>query len=221
MNKQKTKQMCQKLEIQTYRIAFGGDDYLYSFSFKAAMDRPKVNGLLSAACSSLYENLPEAIRSCLDSYCLEYSNFVSAAARLEHKKIMAFAGCLLQSSSYDILDKLACGADTYYGIMDHQCLIDANCCEGCYYAVSKTISMQNHTAERHVIGQTFLCDASSGLEKSLFAIRKNEGSLPMCTLEKTAGCPVLSPFGCMDVAGLLVNIHSITTKEQAARLANR
>lgn len=42
----------------------------------------------------------------------------------------------------------------------------------------------------------------------------------MYTLEETSGYPVLSPFGCVDMAGLLADIPSITTKEQAARIAN-
>lgn len=221
MNKQMTKPKHQKADIRTYRIAFGGDDYLYFVSFKAAMNRPEINRLLAAVRSRLYEDLPKTIRSCLDSACLEYSDFVSGAARLEHEKAMAFADCLLHSSSSDMLDRLAGGADTYFGIMDHQCQIGGNRCEGCYYAVSKTVSRQNHTAECHVIGQTFQYNTCSGREKSFFAIRRNEGGRLMYALEETAACPVLSPFGCVDVAGLLVNIRSVTTKEQAARLANR
>ena len=111
MNKQMTKQEYQKTEILTYRIAFGGDGSLYSVSFKAAMDRLEMNRVLAAAHNSLYEKLPEAIRRCLDSSCLEYSDFISDAARLEHEKIMTSADILLQGSSCDCLDRLAGGAD--------------------------------------------------------------------------------------------------------------
>lgn len=221
MNKQMTKQEYQKTEILTYRIAFGGDGSLYSVSFKAAMDRLEMNRVLAAAHNSLYEKLPEAIRRCLDSSCLEYSDFISDAARLEHEKIMTSADILLQGSSCDCLDRLAGGADAYYGIMDHQRRTGGNCCEGCYYAVSRIVSPKNNTAECRVIGQTFQYDTSSGGENSYFAIRKNDGRNSMRTLEETAGCPVLSLFGCVDVAGLLVNLHAITTKEQAAEIANR
>lgn len=221
MNKQMTKQEYQKTEILTYRIAFGGDGSLYSVSFKAAMDRLEMNRVLAAAHNSLYEKLPEAIRRCLDSSCLEYSDFVSDAARLEHEKIMTFADCLLHDNSCNCLDRLAGGADAYYGIMDHQRRTGGDCSEGCYYAVSRIVSGKNSTAECHVIGQTFRYDTSSGMENSYFAIRKNDGRNSMRTLEETAGCPVLSLFGCVDVAGLLVNLHAITTKEQAAEIANR
>lgn len=221
MNKQMTKQKHQKAEIQTYRIAFGGDGLLYSVSFKAAMDRLETDRVLAVACSSLYENIPEAIRRCLDSSGLEYSDFVSGAAYLEHEKIMAFADCLLHDNSCNCLDRLAGKADSYYGIMDHQRRTGENCCEGCYYAVSRTVSGKNNTAERHVIGQTFWYDTSSGMENSYFAIRKNNGDSSMHTLEATASCPILSLFGCVDVAGLLMNINTITTKEQASKIANR
>ena len=223
MNKQMTKQEYQKTEILTYRIAFGGDGSLYSVSFKAAMDRLEMNRVLAAAHNSLYEKLPEAIQRCLDSSCLEYSDFVSGAASMEHEKIMTFADILLHSSSCDSLDRLAGGADIYYGIMDHHRQTGGNCCEGCYYAVSRTVLEKNSATECHVIGQTYQYDTSSGMENSYFAIRRNDGSNPMLmyTLEETVCCPVLSLFGCVDVAGLLVNINSITTKEQAAEIANR
>lgn len=221
MNKQMTNQKYRDAGMQTYQIAFGGDGSVFSVSFKAAMHQPEINRLLAASRSSLYENIPEAIRRCLDSSCLEYSDFVSDAARLEHEKIMTFADCLLRDNSFNCLDRLAGGADAYYGIMDHQRRTGGDCCEGCYYAVSRTVSGKNSTAECHVIGQTFRYDTSSGMENSYFAIRKNDGRNSMRTLEETAGCPVLSLFGCVDVAGLLVNLHTITTKEQAAEIANR
>lgn len=216
-----TKQKYRDTEIRTYRIAFGGDGSVFAVSFKAAMHQPEINRLLAAARSSLYENIPEAIRRCLDSSCLEYSDFVSDAARLEHEKIMTFADCLLHDNSFNCLDRLAGGADAYYGIMDHQRRTGGNCCEGCYYAVSRTASGKNSTAEYHVIGQTFRYDTSSGMEKSFFTIKRNDRSNSMHALEETAGYPVLSLFGCVDMAGILVNINSITTKEQAAEIANR
>lgn len=221
MNEQITKQKHQKADLQTYRIAFGGDDYLYTVSFKAAISQPEINRLLNTARSRLYEKLPETIRQCLDSYCLDYSDFVSSAACLEHGRVMASAASLLHDSSCDCLDRLAGRTDVYYGIMDHQWQTGANCFEGCYFAVSKSISRQNGMADCHVVGQAFRYDTSSGSENSFFAIRRMKGRHPMYTLEKSSGCPVLSLFGCTDVAGLLVNIHSITTKEQAAKIANR
>lgn len=220
MNKQKTKQKYQKTGIQTYRIAFGGDDCLYSVSFKAAMKRMELNRLLTAARSSRYENIPKTILRCLDSSRLEYSDFLSGTARLNHETVMSFADCLVHGSSCGILGRLAKGADVYCGIMDHQCQIDGNCFEGCYYAVSRTVSRQNNTAQCHVICQTFQCDLYSGRETSFFAIKRNRGSHCMYTLEEASGYPVLSPFGCVDMAGLLADIPSITTKEQAARIAN-
>lgn len=221
MNKQMTKQKHQKTEIQTYRIAFGGDDYLYTVSFRAAMNQTEINRLLDITRGRLYEQLSETVRQCLDLSCLEYSDFVSGAERLEHGKVMESAASLLHDRSCLCLDRLAGGADVFYGIMDHQRQIGRNCFEGCYFAVSRTVSRKNSRAECHVIGQEFRYDTSSGREHSFFAIRKIEGGQPIYTLEEAFGCPVLSLFGCVDVAGLLVDIQSIKTKEHAARLANR
>lgn len=221
MNKQMTKQKYQKTEIQTYRIAFGGDDYLYTVSFRAAMDQTEINWLLDIARSRLYEQLPETIRQCLDLSCLEYSDFVSSAERLEHGRVMESVASLLHGSSCGCLDRLAGGADVFYGMMDHQRQIGRNCCEGCYLAVSRAVSQKNRGAEYHVIGQTFQYEISIGRENSFFTIRRMESGHPIYTLEETSGCPVLSLFGCVDVVGLLVDIHSIQTKEQAVRLANR
>lgn len=221
MNRQMTKQKPRKAEIQTYRISFGGDDSLYSVSFKAALSQPEVNRLLASARSILYENLPKTILDCLNSSRLEYSDFVSDTARLEHETVMAIADSLLHDSSGACLDRLAGSADSYYGIMDYQRQTGRSCYEGCCYAVSRTVSMQNQKAECYVIGQTIRYDISSGRENSFFAIRRKENGHPMYTLEELSGCPVLSPFGCVDVAGLLLNIYSVTAKEHAARIANR
>lgn len=69
-----------------------------------------------SARGSLYENIPESIRRCLDSSCLKYSDFVSGAVSMEHDKIMTFADILFHSSSCDCLDRLAKGADAYTGL---------------------------------------------------------------------------------------------------------
>ncbi|MCI8448119.1 MAG: hypothetical protein HFH30_06920 [Eubacterium sp.] len=221
MNIQMTKQKQPEAGIQACRIEFGSDDYLYSVSFKAAIDRREINRMLYTARSSLYENVPEAIRLYMDTHCLRYSDFTAVAARQEHDTVMAAAGCLLHCSSCDSLDRLARGADAYYGIMDYQHRTGSSCCEGCYCAVSRIVSRQNGTSDCRIIGQIFQYDTSSGREKSFFAIRKNEGRNHMHTLEAAAGCPVLPLFGCVDMAVLLAGICSVTTKEQAARLANR
>ena len=220
MNKQMTKQEYQKTEILTYRIAFGGDGSLYSVSFKAAMDRLEMNRVLAAAHNSLYEKLPEAIRHCLDSSCLEYSDFVSCAASMEHEKIMTFADILLHSSSCDSLDRLAGGADIYYGIMDYQHQAGSGCCEGCYYAIAKMPSVQNGTYEYHTICQTFNYNERTSREQSHFSIRKGDGR-HMDTLDEEDGYPVLATFGCVDMLRLLSHIQSVTTKEKAAEIANR
>lgn len=229
MNRQMTKTVTKTVTepencrrpIRAYRIEFGSDDYLYSVSFKAAAAGLQIHRMLDAARGRLYKNLQESVQSCLEAGCTEYSDFTSNAARLEHDTVMASAARLLHGSSCDSMDRLAGGADEYYSIMDHQRRMNENCGEGCYYAVSRTISGQNGLSEYRVIGQTFQYDIRSGREQSFFAIRKNEGSRQLHTLEHAAGCPVLSPFGCVDMAGLLMNIRSVTTKEQAARIANR
>ena len=177
--------------------------------------------LLSAASSRLYEDLPETILQYLDLHCLEYSDFVSGKICLEHEKVMASAASLLHDGSCICLDRLAGRTGVFYGIMDYQRQVYRNCFEGCYFAISNTISRKNSEAECHVIGQEFRYNASNGKENSFFAIRKKEGGHPMYTLEEASGCPVLPLFGCIDMAGLLVNVHSIKTKKQAARFANR
>ncbi len=219
MNKQMTKQNYRKSAMKAYRIEFGSDNYLYSVSFQAAADTPKICELLDAARSCLYENLQEAIRSYLDAHCPGYTGFTSTAARLEHNAVMASADRLLYNSTCTYMDSLSRGADEYYGIMDHQLRMDERRCEGCYYAVSKTSSGQKGISECHIIGQTFQYDTKSDKEQAFFAIRKNAGDR-LHTLQ-AANCPVLSPFGCVDLAGLLISLPSITTKEQAAEIANR
>jgi len=107
MNRQITKRKCQKTGLRTYRISFGGDDYLHTVSFRSAMNCLEINRLLTAAGSSLYENIPETVRQCLDSSCPGYSDFVSGIFHLRHEEVMAFADCLLDSSPCDILDRLA------------------------------------------------------------------------------------------------------------------
>ena len=166
MNIQMTKQKQPEAGIQACRIEFGSDDYLYSVSFKAAIDRREINRMLYTARSSLYENVPEAIRLYMDTHCLRYSDFTAVAARQEHDTVMAAAGCLLHCSSCDSLDRLARGADAYYGIMDYQHRTGSSCCEGCYCAVSRIVSRQNGTSDCRIIGQIFQYDTSSGRERS-------------------------------------------------------
>ena len=220
MKKHNTSQTHKQTAVRTYRFDFGTDENLYTFSFKGAIPEPEIHRMLQAASSALYAECSEAARSYLDSRHLDYENFNSCRTFLEHDAVMAAAGRLLHEASPKELYEQAGDVDECYAVIDHQ-QTDGNCCEGCCLALSITSSGQDASPECHIIGQVFQCDESGDHQHSYFAIRQGRPGDCLHMLDDADGFPVLATFGCVDVMALLLNIGSITTKMQAARLANR
>lgn len=206
---------------QTFRFEIGSDEELYSVSFKGVIPEQEVNRILEVIHMHLHKNCGQFIRSYLDAHHLEYSDFAFHAGLLEHGTIMAFAGCLLHDSSCDCMDQWIGSTDSFYGIMDHQHTRKENCREGRYYAVSRTLCRQKESYDYHIIGQTFQYNELTGSEQSYFAIRQNNDCRHLYTLDETEVRPVLATFGCVDMMDLLIHIGTITTKQQAAGLANK
>lgn len=209
-----------KAAVQTYRFEFGSDSRIFSISFKGLIREPEIRGILETVQGTLYEKCGKAIRSYLDSNNLNYSKFTVREKLTGYRKPIEFAGKLLHSPSCSVVDKWIGTADVYYGIMDYQHWME-DCCEGCYYAVARMPSAQNAQYQYNVISQTFHCAEFRKEELAHFAIRKDDGRHHLNTLDKEDTWPVLATFGCVDLFGLLINITNITTKQQAAEIANK
>ncbi len=134
---------------------------------------------------------------------------------------MEWADALLHSGACRAIGARAGNADRYYAVMDHQEWIREGCCEGCCYAVKRSVlhSPLKAWSRHHVIGQTFLLDESEDKGRGFFAVRRKDGLLPFRCLCLSNGIPVLPAFGCLDMVGLLRNIESIHTVEQEKNTA--
>lgn len=209
-----------KAAVQTYRFEFGSDNKIYSISFKGAIQESEIRGILASVHNTLFEKCGGAIQSYLDSNHLSYSNFAVFEKKLGKGKTMEFADRMIHRSSCSIIDKWIKDTDVYFGIMD--CLEwMKDCCAGCYCVVARMQSAQNGQYEYHAITQTFDYSGFSKEERSHFAIRKDNGEHNLITLDEEDRYPVLATFGCVDLLNLLINITDITTRQQAAGLANK
>lgn len=205
---------------QTYRFEFGTDDKIYSISFKGSIPKPEIRRMMESVRSALFEKCGESIRLYLDSNHLCYSNFSAFEKDLKEGTTMEFAERLLRHSSCKVIDKWIKNTDVYFGVMDYLDWME-NCSVGSYCVVARFPSAQNGQYQYHAISQTFKHAAFSHKELSHFAVRKDDGEHNLITLDKDDICPVLATFGCVDLLNLLINITDITTKQQAADLANR
>lgn len=221
MEKHNTKENFCGVPVRTFHFEFGADEGVCSASFRGVIPELEIRCMLKSLHKQTYTRCTEAIHSYLDTHQLEYWDFNSVRTRLEHDAVMKTADSLLHAGTCECMDKRIGGADCYYSIMDYQRLSGRECCEGCYYAVSRTLSRQEYPYEYHIICQTFQYDVSGCSEHSCFAIRRNEGERCLHTLDHEDGQPILSTFGCVDLMGLLINITETTTKQQAAGLANK
>ncbi len=221
MEKHITKENPCGAPVKTFFFEFGTDEGNYFVSFKGIIPEEEIKHILDAAHTQLYIKCAEAIHSYLDTRHLEYSDFTSGRTRLEHNIAMKAADSLLNDDACIFIDKQACDTNAYYAIMDYQSQNDNGCREGCYYAVSRTLTRQKCSYEYHIICQTFQYGEAGSNEHACFAIRRKEGGNYLRTLDQADGRPVLATFGCVDMLRLLVHIQSITTKQQAADLANR
>ncbi len=208
-------------QTQAYRFEFGSDGEIRTVSFKGRLPEEEADKVLEAAGRRAYKDAGAAIRSYLERQGLEYSGFESREAVLKHGEIMEWADALLHSGACRAIGARAGNADRYYAVMDHQEWIREGCCEGCCYAVKRSVlhSPLKAWSRHHVIGQTFLLDESEDKGRGFFAVRRKDGLLPFRCLCLSNGIPVLPAFGCLDMVGLLRNIESIHTVEQAKNTA--
>lgn len=219
MEKNNTKKYLCGVPARTFRFEFGTDDGIWSASFKGIIPEQEVSHMIEDIHRQSYAGCAEAIRSYLDTHRLEYWDFTSVHTRLEHDTVMKLADSLLYVGDCERMDERSGNADVYYSVMDYQCYTGQECYEGCYYAVSRTFSMQEYPYEYHIICQKFQYDISGDMEQSRFAIRRNEGGHRLHTLDQADGQPVLPVFGCIDMLRLLANIQGVTKRQQAVELA--
>ena len=206
-------------QLQTHRFEFGSDGTIHAVSFKADLSDAYKEKILEAAGKQTYERAGEAIRSYLDRQRLVYSDFEIQKTVLKHEKIMELANIFLRSNACKKIDTFIGSADCYYAVMDHQEWIREDRCEGCYYAIRRSISHNyfDPPYKYHVIGQTFVFDdTNEGI--NYFTIRKKDGSSPFHNLYISKGRPVLPTFGCVDMVGLLRNIGHIYNARQAQEM---
>lgn len=204
----------------SYLFEFGSDGKIHAVSFKGKLSEEDIGNLLDAAGRQTYGKAGEAIRSYLEGNHLEYSGFESKQTSLKHEKIMAWAEILLHSDDCKTIDAHIGGADHYFSIMDHQEWTRKGHCEGCYYAVRRSLSCNyfDPPYEYRVIGQTFIFDESND-GANYFTIRKKDGPSSFRNLYMFKGGAVLPPFGCTDLFALLRNIGHIYNARQAKDIA--
>ncbi len=206
---------------QTFLFEFGTGEEIYAVSFKGMIPEPEIRCLLGNTHKHLFQTCEEAIHSYLDTHGLDYSDFVTRKIRPEHHAVMAYADSLLHDGTSQCMDQWIGCADVYYGIMDYQRQTRKDFYEGYYFAVSRTCAGCTPPYKYHVTGQTFWYDSASSSEGSYFAIRKSENGRQLYTLAEEDSQPVLATFGCVDMLCLLIHLKTVTTKQQAADLANR
>lgn len=206
---------------QTYRFEFGSDETIHTVSFKSRLSDEDTGKILEAAGKQTYENAGKAIRSYLESEHLEYSDFESRQTDLKHEKVMEWADTLLRSDACNKIDTWIGDADHYFAVMDHQKWIQEGRCEGCYYAVNRSISRNpfDPLYRHRVIGQTFTLDETEDESINFFAIRRKDDHPPFRNLYVSKGGPVLPTFGCVDMVDLLRNIEKVHNARQAKIIA--
>lgn len=207
-----------KAKLHTYLLEFGTDEQVYSVSFRGKIPSEEVRKMLKAIQNLRYENMAKGTLNYLSQNHLEYRDFSSKTVPLEHETVMKYADSLIHSNTCKIIDCQIKEADIYYGIMDHQCQIHNNICEGCYYAITKLLSEQR-TYQHKIIAQTFLYNGNNDREQGSFAIRTSDNHRAIHTIATVNGEPVIPTFGCVDMIGILLNIENIRTAEQAGKIA--
>lgn len=205
---------------QSYSFEFGSDGKIHTVSFKGKLSGEDAGNLLEAAGRQTYEKAGEAIRACLERNCLEYSDFESRQTDLKHEKVMEWADTLLRSDACNKIDTWIGDADHYFAVMDHQKWIHEGRCEGCYYAVKRSISRNpfDPLYRHRVIGQTFTLDETENESINFFAIRRKDEHPSLHDLYVSKS-PVLPTFGCVDLVEILRNIEKIHNAKQAKSIA--
>ncbi len=219
MTKSLKKDFPQTADRLAYHFAFGGDENLYTVSFKGTLKESEIRRMLAAVRPHLYRDCETVINSYLDCHRLLYSDFMSKTTVLSHRGVMAFAKTLLHTGSCTSIERWTEHADLYYVVLDHQKWIQNGCCEGCCCAIAKTPARRSLGSAYHMIGQTFQYQPLSCMEQAYFAIRSGKGSRQLSNIETQTGDPVLPTFGSADLISLLLNIQTIRTASQAAEAA--
>lgn len=203
----------------SYRFEVMDDDNIYSVSFDGGLSENESKELLAALRTCLYENMANYIQTYLEQHNIAYSNFISSKMPLEHNKVMELAELLLHSDRCSAFDSYFENADIYYLIVDHQKWVAENCCQGCYFAVKKTLAESESSCKCNIIGQTFNYNEINGDENGHFTIRESRDNEALYNIAVSANEPVLPAFGCVDMLGILLNIDSIQTVEQIEKIA--
>lgn len=206
---------------QSYSFEFGSDGKIHTVSFKGNLSEPDEEKILEAAGKQAYEKAGEAIRLYLEQRSLKYSDFIIKETFWNHEKIMEWADTLLRSDDSNTIDARIGSADHYFSIMDNQKWVHKDRCEGCYYAIKRSISRNpfDPLYRHYVIGQTFILDESEDESITFFAIRRKDEHPPFHNLYISKGNPVLPTFGCVDMVGILRNIGHIYNARQAKDIA--
>ena len=203
----------------SYMFEIMEDDNICSVSFNGKLTDEETRKMLEPIQNCLYEKIPDAIQMYLEQNNLEYSNFISSKMPLNHSKAMELAKLLLNSDNCSGFDSYFRKADTYYLIADHQKWIAENCCQGCYFAVKKTLTESESSCKYNIIGQTFRYNEVTDDENCYFAIRENRNNDSLYNIVVSDSGPVLPSFGCVDIMSVLLSIDNIQTSEQVIEIA--
>lgn len=203
----------------SYRFEVMGNDNIYSVSFDGRLSENESKKLLAALRNCLYENMADCIQKHMEQHNIAYSDFISSKIQLEHSKVMELTELLLHSDNCSSFASYFGNADTCYVIADHQKWIAENCCQGCYFAVKKTLTESENSCKYNIIGQTFRCNETTDDENCYFAIRESRNNGSLYNIVVSDSEPVLPSFGCVDIMSVLLNIDNIQTAEQIKKIA--
>jgi len=205
--------------FSSYKLEIIDDENIYSICFNGKLTEEETQEMLKSIQNCLYENIADAIQKYLEQNNLIYYGFVFTRQPLEHTMAMEFAELLLVSGTCGSLDRHIGDTDIFYAITDYRKWISENCCQGCYFAVKITHSIDKDLYQYLIIGQTFNYDETTGDESGYFAIRTNREDGCLDNIALSSGWPVLPSFGCIDLVSLLLNIDNIQTIEQTKKTA--
>lgn len=204
-------------DMEKYMFEFGSDGNIHSVSFLGSLSHEDIRRMLESARQKLYADCGMAIHSYLEQNNIPYSGFKTDMYSLSHQEIMDRANLLLKSCVPEDFNVLISRSDNYYAVTDQQARTPDGGCEGCYYAVQK--SADSGSFHCLIVGQTYACSRPDDTANGYFAIRTCGDRQKFHDLDSKTGDPVFPAFGCIDIMGVLINIDSITTLEQAKKIA--
>lgn len=205
--------------LQKFMFEFGNDGIIHSASFLGNLAHDDIRLMLEFLHQKLYADCGRSIHSYLEHNNIPYSHLKTDTYLLNHQEIMNQAECLLQSCVPKDFGVRISESNNYYAVMDQQARTPDGGCEGCYYAVQKSVTNENF--HYHIIGQTYHCSKSDDSIHGYFAVRTGEDGQKFLNLDTKAGEPLFPTFGCVDIMGVLINIDHITTSGQTKKTALR